>query len=188
MQRGDHNLILVNAQLLAAGPWYFVATRNTRAVGKYTANFIDYLVTRGLKLDKLHLIGHSLGSHMAGFTGQYVKSGKVARITGDYVCFVLFLFYFHFNCFELQMIALDPAKPFFKNATPTSRLDKTNAEFVDVIHTACSSFGLEQPIGHADFYPNGGVHQPGCTLKEIYQRSGSFMEMGIFFFALFLLA
>lgn len=43
------------------------------------------------------------------------------------------------------------------------RLDKTDASFVDVIHTAGKSLGIFEAIGHADFYPNGGIaEQPGC--------------------------
>lgn len=35
---------------------------------------------------------------------------------------------------------------------------------MDVIHTAGETFGVMQPIGHADFYPNDGMSpQPGCT-------------------------
>lgn len=67
---------------MEAGPWYLTAARNTRVVGEYTAVFIDYLVSRGLYLPSLHLIGLSLGAQMAGVCGQNVKSGRISRITG----------------------------------------------------------------------------------------------------------
>lgn len=45
----------------------------------------------------------------------------------------------------------------------THHLDITDAQFVDVIHTAGGTFGYVKPIGHVDFYPNGGkAPQPGC--------------------------
>ena len=42
----------------------------------------------------------------------------------------------------------------------TNRLNTTNANFVDVIHT--SIIGLEVSIGHQDFWPDGGASQSGC--------------------------
>lgn len=42
-------------------------------------------------------------------------------------------------------------------------LDVSDGKFVDVIHTAAGAAGYSQPLGHADFYPNGGNSpQPGC--------------------------
>ncbi|KAF2889057.1 hypothetical protein ILUMI_17116, partial [Ignelater luminosus] len=81
LQRKQHNLILLNAPRLEAGPWYFTAAGNTRVVGEYTATFIDYLVSRGLQLQSLHLVGLSLGAQMAGVTGSNVRSGRIPRIT-----------------------------------------------------------------------------------------------------------
>lgn len=46
MQRGDTNVIMVEASRLEAGPWYFTAAQNTWYIGQYAANFIDYLVSR----------------------------------------------------------------------------------------------------------------------------------------------
>jgi len=46
---------------------------------------------------------------------------------------------------------------------PSERLDKDDAIFVDVVHTASGVQGISQPIGHVDFYPNNGKSpQPGC--------------------------
>lgn len=67
------------------------------------------------QFNNFHIIGHSLGAHIAGQTARLLKeeSGiSVARIT-----------------------ALDPAFPCFENTSATLRLRKSDAQFVDVIHT-----------------------------------------------------
>ena len=49
-------------------------------------------------------------------------------------------------------------------------LNRNDAEFVDVIHTNANVIGLgtTSPIGHADFYPNGGQWQTGCFRTTEY--------------------
>lgn len=66
-----------------------------------------------------------------------------------------------------RISALDPAGPFFEYADGRVSVDKSDAEFVDVMHTnggelLQSRFGMIRPCGHIDFYVNGGVFQPGC--------------------------
>ncbi|KAI4455784.1 lipase [Holotrichia oblita] len=149
LQRKEHNIILLNAQRMEAGPWYLTAARNTRVVGEYSAKFIDYLVSKGLHLPSLHLIGLSLGAQMAGVTGQNVKSGRISRITG-----------------------LDPAGPLFTKWPKSLKLDRSDAEFVDVIHTDAGIFGYPRSIGHVDFWPNAGIApQPGCRVSEVKKRN-----------------
>ena len=51
------------------------------------------------------------------------------------------------------------------------RLDPTDAEFVDAMHTDTKTilvkgFGIEHRIGHIDTYPNGGYEQPNCRTLE----------------------
>ncbi|XP_022193718.2 lipoprotein lipase [Nilaparvata lugens] len=133
------NVIVVNWGGLANDSRYFPAVLNTELVGKRIAQFLSNLLAQGLaKGDSIHLIGHSLGAHVAGVAGHYFKA-KLSRITG-----------------------LDPALPGFEIADGPEILDKDDAEFVDVIHTTAGTSGIFKPIGHADFYPNGGVNQPGC--------------------------
>lgn len=69
--------------------------------------------------------------------------------------------YYVKKCKLTVFLGLDPASPFFDN-DPGSSLDATDATFVDVIHTSAGFLGQPGPIGHADFYPNGGSQQPGC--------------------------
>ena len=81
-------------------------------------------------------------------------------------------------CFYL---AFDPAYPGFDGPNARRRLAKSDAKFVDVIHTNArtglsNAVGIETPLGHADFYPNGGSRMPGCigfsfqTSKEAPMR------------------
>jgi pancreatic triacylglycerol lipase len=59
---------------------------------------------------------------------------------------------------------------------------------VDVIHTDAGPFlsgglGILQPVGHVDFYPNGGIEQPGCregVMSYMTKDSGSFYRGKIF--------
>lgn len=58
---------------------------------------------------------------------------------------------------------MDPARPMFSSKQPSHRLDQTDAQFVDVVHTTSLVLGQHKPIGNIDFYPNGGnTKQPGC--------------------------
>lgn len=68
---------------LAKNNFYITPARQTREVGKYVAELIDYMCTeKGADINKFHLIGHSLGAHTVGYAGMYVKSGRIQRITG----------------------------------------------------------------------------------------------------------
>ncbi|CAG7817478.1 unnamed protein product [Allacma fusca] len=92
-----------------------------------------------------HLVGMSWGGQIAGLTGHALQ-GKLGRITG-----------------------LDPAGPLFRFVDNEFRLDKSDAQFVDIIHVNGGTrilfgghFGLFDPLGHVDVYPNGGQTQIGC--------------------------
>ncbi len=71
-----------------------------------------------------------------------------------------------------RITGLDPAEPLFQSMPEFVRLDPGDADFVDAIHTDAKSilmfgYGMEQPVGHLDFYPNGGTDQPGCSLIDL---------------------
>lgn len=77
------------------------------------------------------------------------------------------LLYVDFYRFLFCDSAFDPAHPGFDGPNARRRLTKSDAKFVDVIHTNArvglsNAVGIETPLGHADFYPNGGSRMPGC--------------------------
>lgn len=62
-------------------PNYVRASANARLVGKQVAMLISGLNEKlGLPLNDVHLIGFSLGAHVAGFAGAELKN--LSRITG----------------------------------------------------------------------------------------------------------
>ncbi|XP_065100834.1 lipoprotein lipase isoform X2 [Paramisgurnus dabryanus] len=156
----DSNVIVVD-WLDTAQDHYVVAAQNTKMVGKEIGLFIDWLEEMtNISLKKLHLIGYSLGAHVAGFAGSQTTN-KIGRITG-----------------------LDPAGPDFEGVHAHSRLSPDDAHFVDVLHTFTRgslghSIGIQQPVGHVDIYPNGGSFQPGCNLRGSLEKIASFGILAI---------
>jgi hypothetical protein len=60
---------------------------------------------------------------------------------------------------------MDPAGRNFIEVDNKLRLDRSDADFVQVIHTNVGppiSLGNWQRLGHVDVYLNGGARQPGC--------------------------
>ena len=158
---------------LPADPFYYYqAAANTRYMGVCLARLLDWLstslATLTNRLDQrvnIHCVGHSLGAHICGFTGatlHTISPTRLARISG-----------------------LDPAGPLFAVDVPypfnwldisaSARLNRADAQFVDVIHTdgrarfpwsVVPQYGTMTKLGHLDFFPGAGEYfgwdQPGC--------------------------
>lgn len=133
-----------------AGSTYGNAVSNVELVGRQLGLILLDAVHVGVLPSAMHLIGFSLGAHVAGCASEVLKKHGllIGRITG-----------------------LDPASPFFRMhlfREKARKLDSSDARLVDVIHSDGSAdfadgFGLLKPIGHIDFFPNGGRQQPGCN-------------------------
>lgn len=55
---------------------------------------------------------------------------------------------------------LDPAGPGWQSNS--NRLSTNSGRYVEAIHTEGVILGIGAAIAHADFFPNGGLSQPGC--------------------------
>ncbi|XP_066556026.1 lipase member H [Amia ocellicauda] len=144
------NVIVVDWNRGAATLNYFAAVTNTKKAAENLTEFIVKMQDGGASLHSIHMIGVSLGAHLSGFVGSMLN-GKIGRITG-----------------------LDPAGPTFTGTSPDERLDPTDAVFVDVLHTDMDALGFRAPLGHIDFYANGGADQPGCP-KTIFSGKRYFI-------------
>ncbi|KAG5874439.1 hypothetical protein JTB14_021796 [Gonioctena quinquepunctata] len=122
----------------------FEAYSEIVAVGNIISSFIKNLVERNnLQLDRTSLVGFSLGAHIMGVVGKDL----------DGLCG--------------QVIGLDPAGPGFYLIEAADRLSTSCGHFVQVIHTNGDQFAYNEPLGHADYYPNGGKKQHGCELDVL---------------------
>lgn len=57
---------------------------NIPRVGRYVARFLRFLIESGVPLEKIHVVGFSLGGEVAGFVGKTLKEWGILlpRITG----------------------------------------------------------------------------------------------------------
>ncbi|XP_037536848.1 endothelial lipase [Nematolebias whitei] len=159
MQRELNANVVIVDWIPLAQQLYPDAVNHTHTVGLDIAGMLNWLQDElQLSLKNVHLIGYSLGAHVAGYAGTFVD-GTVGRITG-----------------------LDPAGPMFEGVEEQKRLSPDDADFVDVLHTYTRealgvSIGIQQPIGDIDIYPNGGEVQPGCGFTDVLAVAGNFMEV-----------
>uniref|UniRef100_A0A673LJC4 Lipase member H-like n=1 Tax=Sinocyclocheilus rhinocerous TaxID=307959 RepID=A0A673LJC4_9TELE len=149
LQRRDMNVIVVDWNRGATNINYWKVVDNTRKVAANLTDLIQKMKEKGADLGSIHMIGVSLGAHISGFTGANFN-GSIGRIT-----------------------ALDPAGPEFNGQPPSERLDPSDAQFVEALHTDMDALGYRDVLGHIDYYANGGADQPGCP-RTIFSGSQYF--------------
>ncbi|RVE54443.1 hypothetical protein evm_000928 [Chilo suppressalis] len=149
----DVNIIVLDWNRLANRN-YVTARNGVPAVGRGLGQFINWLVTLGASYDKMHLVGFSLGGHLVGNAGRETE-GRIKRIT-----------------------SLDPAGPLWSRNR--DRMGRSDAQYVEVIHTNTDFLGYTNPLGDADFYPNGGGSMPGCFLNSCsHDKAISYMASSV---------
>lgn len=154
LQRYDANIIMVDWSEYA-WKFYPVSVCLLPKVAHIVGNFLCSLSRQQrIRLSSMHLVGHSLGGQMSGLIGQHTQEYcgvSIGRIT-----------------------ALDPAGPLFQGRDQDERLDKSDALFVDVMHTNQLELGYYGDCGDADFYVNCGILQPGCEDIPTHEDFGNY--------------
>ncbi|XP_021200293.2 pancreatic triacylglycerol lipase isoform X2 [Helicoverpa armigera] len=137
----DVNVIVVDWHALAGNLNYLSVVRGVPSVGQFLGNFLVWLINNGGgNWNNVHLIGFSLGAHVVGNAGR-TAGRRPGRITG-----------------------LDPAGPDF-GGNPDA-LNSNDGVYVEAIHTNGGRLGIFDRVARADFYPNGGRTQPGCSVNH----------------------
>lgn len=146
---------------------YDSAVAGTKLVAELISSFIKSIMRLSGQQDasKFHIIGHSLGAHIAGYIGYTVPN--LGRIT-----------------------ALDPAGPCFAggsdapNASLTGhighgrrRLSPESAQLVVALHTDTAIFGLNENCAHYDVYVNGGYKHPQCGSIDLVSKVNDFFDL-----------
>ncbi|XP_055626611.1 pancreatic triacylglycerol lipase-like [Toxorhynchites rutilus septentrionalis] len=158
--QNEHNILLAD-WANASSTSYGQERQMVRFLGFEIGSILSEFMQRmSIEHGQVHVIGHSLGAHIAGNVGKFFQ-GKLGRIT-----------------------ALDPAGPLFARLS-IDAVRESDAKFVDAIHTDGLALGELTARAHADFYPNRGIPpQPGCQLLDVvslnacshYRSTGFFAE------------
>lgn len=110
---------------------YPVARWRVEDVGVVIGRYVDWLYQHGFtQFSRVNLVGHSLGSHVAGHAGKTVTLGRINAIFGT-----------------------DPAgDSLFDYNDPSTRLAADDAFYTEAIVTN-TGIVFEAAIAHANFYP-----------------------------------
>lgn len=116
LSAGNVNLIIVDWSQ-GSYQMYDVSRQLSSSVAFRIAEILQrFLDENNIDYGLVHLIGHSLGAHIAGNVGR-LMGGKLGRVTG-----------------------LDPAAPLYIQWS-TDAIQLTDATFVDIIHTNGNALG-----------------------------------------------
>ncbi|OQR75339.1 lipase member H-A-like [Tropilaelaps mercedesae] len=151
--KGDAVTMLIDWSRGSYLPLYARAASNVQLVAKMTVKLVQRLMAAfpTIKANNIHFVGFSLGGQMSGYFARQFFNATGERIG--------------------HVTALDTAAPHFEHLGIMPK--RGDADFVEAIHTSASGniltgkVGIIEPYGDIDFYPNGGVKQPGCSIIQL---------------------
>lgn len=137
------------------------------------AKFLQKMTTNGYAVDNWHLVGYSLGAHLAGNVARFIKYWSnglhiIPRQIQTSKSFEIINSPFFF----VRITGLDPSYPGYDILLKSSQpINKTDASFVDVIHTDPRVYGIPFNVGTVDFWLNDRhKSMPGCSFLSDISR------------------
>lgn len=151
-RRRDLNIIIVNfaKDILQL---YYALRHHLRLQGYFVSKILSVLIENGVNPKDITIAGHSVGANVAAlgismYTSENFDNSKQISLIG-------------------QLIAIDPCS--YICNTPDLYVRRNISSNVVVIHGEGNIFGVRQPVGTIDVYPNGIGYfpkrrlQPGCS-------------------------
>lgn len=120
------------------------AANRVPGVGALVASYLDFLHENGFisSFNSVGLVGFSLGAHVAGHVGKNLRRGRLNFIIGldpgRETNGVLIMFFWFLLTFKISLLA----GPLFSVNNPSGRLDASDAEYVEAIHTNGPTLGF----------------------------------------------
>ena len=152
-------------------PWsdYSKAVKNTGCLAEIAASVLQRFPVR----PSVHCVGHSLGAHICGFISNLLEEEegrRMERITGLDPAGI---------DWTTKLAGVMKVEPMEVVPHVDTRLDASDADFVDVLHTDANFAGMMEPCGNVDFYIGRtmeglGSSQKGCGCKDNCDHAQSF--------------
>ncbi|KAI1290822.1 Inactive pancreatic lipase-related protein 1 [Halotydeus destructor] len=125
---------------------YMQSMANVRVIGALIGQLVRHLGVSHMAT----CVGFSLGSHICGEAGHWLKERRIVLS---------------------QCHGVDPAGPGFDGCGPEIRLDPSDCGVVTSLHTSqfndFQGFGTQFKSGHCDFWLNDGLPQPECGSNPV---------------------
>lgn len=139
----DVNIFVVDWSKVGTTSNYDQAVAGVQPIALALAQYFNTVMGNySIQATNIKMFGHSLGAHMAGIMGSALN-GQAKYIVG-----------------------MDPAGPCYYITNAAGRINSTSAKMVQIIHTNAGTYGIVFSCGVADYWPNGGIEQPGCGMKS----------------------
>ncbi|XP_031616461.1 phospholipase A1-like isoform X2 [Contarinia nasturtii] len=159
----DCNVCAVDWSRLANYDYSIAAMRHTKMVTDALEYFMQFLIDNEMEITQVSIAGHSLGAQIAGYIGEKFQ-GDIDSIYG-----------------------LDPAGPGFTwpfDLGKSTRLDPSDAQYVQCVLTSRGTLGTMKDCGHANFIMNGGyilycIHAY-LNLAKLKSFLGGYIQPGCF--------
>lgn len=167
VRKSLHNIIYVDwneaANPAVSRANYLWSVLNAPNVGAHIAELLESLVREcGASSERISVISHSLGTHVAGFVGKQMNKRRMqlARIVW------------------LEPVGICFGRGLGRKAIANEfRLRPSDARHTQAVHTARDAFANVLDAAHTNIMVNDGMKQPGCSDSDVANSTKSSIQL-----------